>query len=570
MGLKDKIRDNFKMVAFKTYLETVYNKDFEELREASINPRKSAEQGLRNILTYAKDTSYGVEHHFSYILEAKDDTELYKRYESEVPVNTYNDFEKYIDISKHGAENVLIPGKPVFYLTTSGTTGKPKFLPLSAEYIKYMITLQYMQLATFSHKTDDIFKGKILAVTSKCVEDVAPDNTPVGSTSGATRAKTNSFSQERLAVPDCVFEIKDYAARYYILMRFAIEQDVRLILAPNPSTILELMYNSDKYYDEYCNDIEKGIVSDKVNIEPEVRAELEAAVKPNPKRAAELRAIKANTPNPTPADYWQNMRILCTWKCGNTAFYNKKLDSLFPADTIHVELGYYASECRFGITLHRDNDGTVTFPHKIYLEFIAEEDLEKENPHYYKIFELEVGKRYCPLVTTNSGLYRYNMNDLIEAGKPYHNTPTIFMVQKINGIVSMTGEKLYEKQFTTAVQNASSETGHAVEFYMGFADIEESRYQFYYEFIDRSVTQEQADEFNNIVEKYLQEYNIEYESKRKSLRLKEPVAHILPEHSFEDFKLKLLDQGRRDGQFKLCHLVQNDNMHSIIKEIALS
>ncbi|MGN0578514.1 MAG: GH3 auxin-responsive promoter family protein, partial [Ruminiclostridium sp.] len=109
MGLKDKIRDNLKMVAFKTYLETVYNKDFEELREASINPRKSAEQGLRNILTYAKDTSYGIEHHFSYILEAEDDTELYKRYESEVSVNTYNDFEKYIDISKHGAENVLIP-----------------------------------------------------------------------------------------------------------------------------------------------------------------------------------------------------------------------------------------------------------------------------------------------------------------------------------------------------------------------------------------------------------------------------------------------------------------------------
>ena len=243
---------------------------------------------------------------------------------------------------------------------------------------------------------------------------------------------------------------------------------------------------------------------------------------------------------------------------------------MFPDDTIHVEMGYFASECRFGIPLHRDNDGTVTFPHMIYTEFIAEEDLDNPNPHYYKIFELEVGKRYCPIVTTNSGLYRYNMNDLVEAGKLYHNMPTIFMVQKINGIVSMTGEKLYEKQFTTAVENASKETGLGVEFYMGFADIDNSCYQFYYEFSDTSVTGEQADKFNEIVDKLLEDYNIEYASKRHSLRLKHSEAHVLPKYSYEKFKRVLLDQGRRDGQFKLCHLMQNEDQHKIIKEIALS
>ena len=162
------------------------------------------------------------------------------------------------------------------------------------------------------------------------------------------------------------------------------------------------------------------------------------------------------------------------------------------------------------------------------------------------------------------------MNDLVEAGKLYHNMPTIFMVQKINGIVSMTGEKLYEKQFTTAVENAAKQTGLSVEFYMGFADIDNSCYQFYYEFSDTSATKEQADKFNEIVDKLLEEYNIEYASKRHSLRLKHSEAHILPQHSYEKFKRVLLDQGRRDGQFKLCHLMQNEEQHNIIKEIALS
>ena len=87
------VQDTFKGIVFKTYLENMYNKEFARLRHAAENPRKASEEGLRSILSYAKDTSYGIEHKFSYILEAKDDEELYRRYETEVKVNDYNDLE---------------------------------------------------------------------------------------------------------------------------------------------------------------------------------------------------------------------------------------------------------------------------------------------------------------------------------------------------------------------------------------------------------------------------------------------------------------------------------------------
>ena len=71
-----------------------------------------------------------------------------------------------------------------------------------------------------------------------------------------------------------------------------------------------------------------------------------------------------------------------------------------------------------------------------------------------QLHELQKGKRYCPYVTTMAGLYRYNMNDLVEVGDFFEQTPTVHMIQKVNGIVTITGEKLHERQFIAAVREA--------------------------------------------------------------------------------------------------------------------
>ena len=73
------------------------------------------------------------------------------------------------------------------------------------------------------------------------------------------------------------------------------------------------------------------------------------------------------------------------------------------------------------------------------------------------------------------------MNDLVEVTGKYKTIPTIQFIQKINGIVSMTGEKIHERQFMEAVEEAEKETDLKVQFYVGFADIEKSTYRFYFE-----------------------------------------------------------------------------------------
>lgn len=539
------------------------------LKRASKNPRKAQEKTLREILTYARDTEYGKEHHFAEILEAKTDIELYARYQKYVQLNDYEDLRPYVEKHKHGASNILFPGKPVLYATTSGTTKEPKWVPITKEYLHNIYgKMTKVWLFNFIKNRPEVFTGKIVSIVGKVKEGEAPDGTMFGSVSGVTQRDCPGFVKKLYASPASVFSIEDYTARYYTLMRMGIERNITLVVTANPSTIVEMQNNVNEYFDDYCTDIEHGTLNAKLNIPQWIREDIQPYLKPNPERAAELRALKAKYGTVLPKHYWPNMQILNTWKCGNTAVYLDKINGSFPEQMLHQEFGYFASECRFGLVLD-DTVNTVLFPHFHYYEFVAEEELESENKHYLQLHELRAGKRYCPYVTTFAGLYRYNMNDLLEVGPSFCNTPTVHMIQKVNGIVTMTGEKLHERQFIEAVHAAEEKSGLLTKFFVGFADMEKSAYHFYYEFADQSTTQEQAENFTKLVDEELKQTNIEYEAKRASFRVKDPITHRLVEQSFEKFKAQCIAEGARDGQFKMNLLMQDEKRHAKFKQLVV-
>lgn len=563
MSTKDKLVSNF-------LLGTAGGLQYLALKKACKNPRETSAKTLRGMLDYAKDTVYGKEHHFADILAAKDNEELFKLWQENVKPNDYEDFRPYVERHKHGESDILFPGKPVLYATTSGSTAEPKWIPITEKYLKTVYgKMTKVWLFNFLKNRPNVYKGKILSIVGKVVEGYAPDGTVFGSVSGVTQRDAPGFVKRLYTNPQCVYSIADYNARYYILMRMGVENDVTLIVTANPSTIVELQNNVNKFYDDYVNDIEHGTISDKINLEPEIRKELEACVKPNPKRAAELRALKEKYGRVLPKHYWPNMQILNTWKCGNTKVYLDKFKDSFPETMLHQEFGYFSSECRFGLVLD-DTLNTVLFPHYHYYEFVAEEDIDNPEPKFLQVDELVEGKRYCPYVTTFAGLYRYNMNDLLEAGPKFEGTPTVHMIQKINGIVTITGEKLHERQFIEAVRQAEEETGMRTAFFIGFADLELSAYHFYYEFADQGTSQADAEKFTEVVDKYLRKQNVEYVTKRDSLRLKDPITHRLCKDSFEKFKARCISEGARDGQFKLNILLQDEVRHAKFKDLVIN
>ena len=528
------------------------------LARASRNPEKASARTLRKILNLAKNTAYGKEHHFGAIVKARKPEQLFRLYEKSVRASEYESFRPYVERHKHGEANVLIPGKPLMYATTSGTTSKPKWIPISQKYMKDVYdVMSHIWLDNFARVRPKFLSGGLVVSVAKVVEGYAEDGTIFGSVSGVTAKKIPSIIRKRFVTPPEVYDISDYTARYYVMMRLAIAHSVSYIVAPNPSTLLELIHNAEEYFDDYIEDIEKGSISEKFDVSPETRSVLAGFTVPDPERADFLRRVKEKCGGkPQLKDWWPDMQLLSSWKCGNTAIAAEKVQQQLPAGCCYQELGYFASECRFGLVLDEGIDSTL-FPNYHYYEFIEESDLENPEPRFLRLHELEQGKRYCIYVTTFSGLYRYNMNDLVEVGGWNGKTPKIHMVQKVNGIVSITGEKLYEKQFIEAVHEAERQSGLKANFFIGFADPEEACYDFYYEFEKRKIRRSKAEAFTKIVDSQLMEMNIEYQSKRASHRLKEPKTFVLKRNSYDHFKRRSLLEGARDGQFKLVMLLQD-------------
>lgn len=544
--------------------------EFRKFRRACTFPITNQARVLRDILENAKDSAFGRDHNFAEILAASSDSELFALYRKNVSPNEYTNLKPYVDRMLQGEEDVLFKGKPHLYATTSGSTGDPKFVPIAKKYLDAaygrMTKLWIFEVLRHNWNT---FSGKVLVVVGKEVESYAPDGTVCGSVSAFTQRNAPGIVRSLFAIPNSVYDIEDYGVRNYVLMRISLESDVTALAAPNPSTIVELQNTVDKWLDDMIEDIGKGTISDKFDIPQEIRNDLAQYIHPNPMRAQKLRSLHSKYGRILPRHYWPNLRVLSTWKCGNTQIYIKKMENYFKEGLFHQELGYFATECRAGLTFD-DTIDSVLMAGMHYFEFKKEKDLKDPDAPYYQIWELKEGERYCPFVTTYSGIYRYNMNDILQAGPSFHNVNKMHMVQKTNGIVSITGEKLYEGQFINAVDDAQKSTGMQLSYYTGYVNLDESRYDWYFEFVDRKVNQKQAEEFAKVVDENLMKLNIEYESKRKSFRLNDPAVFLLQHNSFDKFKEFILNRTHRDAsRFKPNVLAQNEAYHDVIQKFKI-
>ncbi|MDR2601033.1 MAG: GH3 auxin-responsive promoter family protein [Spirochaetaceae bacterium] len=549
-------------------LTIIGKKGLAELKKASLNAENQSALFLRNIIEESKDTVYGKERNFDEILKAQSVEEFFEAYKKNVPLNSYEDLSPYIERHKNGEPNVLFPGKPKMYATTSGTTKEPKWIPITENYYKDVYkVMNQLWFYTLIMNKPKVFYGRTLSIVGKAIEGAAPDGTVYGSISGIAQRDIPNFLKVVYSAPAEVFKISDYKARYYTLMRFGIEQNITLIITANPSTLVEMQVNANEFYDEYVNDIERGTLSSRVKIEPEIRSCLESYLKPNRKRAKELRELKERHGTVLPKHYWPHMQIVNVWMCGNTKVYCEKIKDSFSDSAVFHEFGYFSTECKSGIVLTSNTLDTVLFGHKMYFEFIHESEIDKNDPKVYQLNEVKKGERYCMVVTTAAGLYRYNTNDIIEITGFYNQFPTIKFIQKCNGIISMTGEKLHERQFIDAVRTVEKETGLELNFFVGFANVEKSNYSFYFEFQKEDVTQAEAESFSADLDKVLQTYNVEYGDKRASDRIKEPETSLLVKNSFEKFKAACIERGFRDGQFKLNLLMQDEKRQQAFKEL---
>jgi hypothetical protein len=258
---------------------------------------------------------------------------------------------------------------------------------------------------------------------------------------------------------------------------------------------------------------------------------------------------------------WPELAAVGCWKGGTVGAYLAKFDTLFPQGLPVRDLGYYATELRGSVPLSDEGDAWTIAVGTNVLEFHPAEDARApEGRELLTVDQLQVGRRYFVYVTNASGLYRYEMNDIVEVTGHDHATPLIRFVQKGKGVVSFTGEKLYEVQVIAAVEQALAALRGRYHFIAAVAELVDStspRLVFLIEFAD-PIADHDGSALVDHLDAALGEENDEYRTKRKSLRYGPPIIRMVRSGEFDRYRRRMVETGQRaDGQFKILRLTSD-------------
>jgi len=528
-------------------------KSAKRFEEATRDPMRVQTQKILGMVQKNADTEYGRRYGFSSIKTIED-------YQQQVPLITYEDIKADMGRVVEGAKKVFTAEDPVMFAQTSGTTGDPKYIPVTPtcqgrEHSDQMRT--WISHALKAHR--DIFEGKVVSLVSPAIEGHTPSGLPFGSTSGQMYKNMSGIIKRVYSIPYDAFEIEDYGAKYYAIMRISLEHDVRFLATANPSSILKMCEKASEYGEEIIRDIRDGTLSKSFEFESRIRQTLEKGLRPNPDCARRLEeARQRRSGDLKPVDYWPRLSLIGCWKGGTVGHYLEKFPRWFNPDGKHDiptrDWGYLSSEARGSIPLFDEGSKGVLTITTNFFEFVEVEDLEsnQDDPsswHFLTVGEIQEGKEYYIFVTTTGGLYRYDINDVVRVAGRYNAAPEIVFVRKGRGMTNITGEKVSVNQIITAFQNVAHDTGATPDHFKAEADQANSRYIFRVEFTTAVVPDIQK-AFLTGLDRHLKEINIEYKSKRDSQRLKAPVLHVMKEGWYERGRKAQVEGGMRAFQAK--------------------
>jgi GH3 auxin-responsive promoter len=448
----------------------------------------------------------------------------------------------------------------VLFTTTSGTTGNRKYIPMTRQGKRAKSHLTWLWLCGLYRDHPGIVGGRILSVVSPEVESHAPSGVPVGAESGHGYRTMPGPVKSMYTAPYPVFAIEDYEAKYYTLLRLAAGQNISCIATVNPSTVLLLGDRLAQHTESIIRDVRDGSLSSEVSVPQDLRDALH--LRPDPERARHLERAAAAAGGPLrPGLAWPELAAIGCWKGGTVGAYLAKFDTYFPQGPPVRDFGYYATELRGSVPLSDQGDAGVTAVGTNVLEFHpAADDRTPEGRELLRVEQLEVGQRYFVYVTNASGLYRYEMNDIVEVAGHYGRTPLIRFIQKGKGVVSFTGEKLYEVQVIAAVDKALAALRGRYHFIAAVAELVDGttpRLLFLTEF-DDPITGENGSALVDRLDAALGEENDEYLTKRKSLRYGAPIIRVVRPGEFDKYRRRMVETGQRaDGQFKVLRLTSD-------------
>ncbi len=468
-------------------------------------PNEVQEELFRKLIQTAKHTEFGNQYDFGSILS-------YEQFQKRIPIQTYEKLFPYIDRMMKGEQNILWPSEIKWFSKSSGTTNaRSKFIPVSQEALD-----------------DCHLKG------GKDLLSIYVNNFP----------DTKLFDGKGLAVGGShqINELDPSASSYYGDVSAVIMQNLppwaQFIRTPSLETAL--MGNWEEKIEKLARETAKENVTNIAGV-------------PTWTILLIQRIVALGNKNNI-LEVWPNLEVFFH---GAVAFapYRKLFQTLIPSDTMQYWETYNASEGFFGIQDRRNSEEMLLMlDYGIFYEFIPIEEIDSEYPRAIRLNDVDLDKNYAMVITTNSGLWRYNIGDTIKftSRNPYR----IKISGRTKHFMNAFGEEVIVENAEAAITKACTDTGAViVNFTAAPIYLEQGKKAGHEWIIEFKVLPSNLDEFAKILDETLRSINSDYDAKRAhNLALIAPKVHSVTEGTFYSWMKR---RGKLGGQNKVPRLANS-------------
>ena len=492
----------------KSFLAKLYAKKIaKDIQKWMDNPIKTQEKVFQNLITHAKETDFGKDHHFEQI-------KTYADFVKQVKVRDYEALKPYVEKIKEGKENVLWKGKPIYFAKTSGTTSGAKYIPITKESMPHHIQAAKQALLMYIYKTGkaDFVNGKMIFLQGSPVLDEI-NGIKTGRLSGIVAHFVPKYLQKN-RMPSCKTNcIEDWETKVNAIVNETINQDMTLI---------------------------SGIPS-------WVQMYFEKLIEKSGKKVGEL---------------FPNFNLF-VYGGVNYEPYRNKMENLIGRKVDSIEL-FPASEGFFAFQDEQDEKGMLLLLDSgVFYEFIPADEFYSDNPTRITLKDVKLGVNYVLIISTDAGLWAYNIGDTVQftSLKPYR----IVVSGRIKHFISAFGEHVIAKEVESALQEAVKNTDVQINEFTVAPQITPKEGLPYHEwFIEFQKEPENITEFAQKIDDNLVKQNSYYKDLIDGKVLQTlKITKVVP-NGFQDYMKSI---GKLGGQNKLPRLANDRKIADKLKTV---
>ncbi|MFA5138700.1 MAG: GH3 auxin-responsive promoter family protein [Elusimicrobiota bacterium] len=421
------------------------------LRRACEDVQGTQEKVLSRILRQNRDTEFGERCSFGRIRSVRE-------FQAKVPLSDAKDYREPVRRIGEGARKVLTRAPVLLLEPTSGSLEPSKWIPYTADLRKEFSAALGAWLFDLYSQYPALLDGPAYWAVTPALQRprLSPGGIRLGFDEDAQYFGTlkRRLIRSVLAVPPELQAVGDRDTFLYLTLLFLLRaKELRLISVWNPTFLTLLLAPLLKLGKELARDIGEGRLP--AGLPPGLLNP------PDPGRAQELREAFATARDAAAlhARLWPRLALISCWTDGAAAGVLPELRSLFPDVPVQGK-GLLATEGVVSIPFMARPGAALALRSHFY-EFLP---LEGEGPRL--AHELELGRRYSIVLTTGGGLYRYQLQDVVEVVAFLDRCPCLRFIGRGGCVSDRFGEKLAEAHAREALARGLAGSGARAAFAM--------------------------------------------------------------------------------------------------------